>query len=107
MKRTFDAFWHQTEIKVRVERRDVIVELITVAFVRSFCSVPDRPIFLPAMACTNQLAPEAAPKRKAMVITKVQTRWADEEEEPETWSDGGGGGRVKTGGGGGGLRRRY
>ena len=49
--------------------------------------------------------------RKAEVATMVETetRWPDEEPEPETWSDrsggdsgGGGGGR-----GGGGPRRRY
>lgn len=57
----------------------------------------------------TQLEPETAPLRQTQVATKVDTRWPDEEEEPEPWSEGGGGGGDdrRGGGGGGGLRRRW
>eukprot|EP00752_Nemacystus_decipiens_P002385 g2251.t1 len=59
-----------------------------------------------------ELEPEAAPMRQTEVATKVDTRWPDEEEEPEPWAEGGGGGGDDRrggggGGGGGGLRRRW
>ncbi|CAN0103040.1 unnamed protein product [Ectocarpus sp. 6 AP-2014] len=58
-----------------------------------------------------ELEPEAEPMRETQVATKVDTRWPDEEDEPEPWAEGGGGDgdgrRGGGGGGGGGLRRRW
>ncbi|CAN0226830.1 unnamed protein product, partial [Discosporangium mesarthrocarpum] len=59
-----------------------------------------------------QLQPEEAPKRQVLVATKVKTRLAEDDEEPEPWADGegprgpGGGGQGRRGGGDG-LRRRW